>query len=149
MTGNHVIPVTGFLSIWRKHLPTVNAAVRAHVRASLWCSQVAHPHFCNIVLTFKAVYRLYLLSNINVKILMKCQKNAVHRVLFFSEILALNCTYLTSNCGKMGHQSSHFQSHFQKRKTGFMFRRWPFSTTLKEFLKILISNTSMQVTVIT
>ncbi len=45
----------------------MNAAVRAHVRASLWCSQVAHPQFCNIVLPFKVVYRLYLLSNINAK----------------------------------------------------------------------------------
>ncbi len=37
--------------------------------------------------------------------------------------------------GRMGHLISHFRSHFQKMKTVFIFRRWPFLITLNEFLK--------------
>ncbi len=45
---------------------------------------------------------------------------------------------LPQTLGKMGRQISHFQSHFQKLKTVFMFRRGPLPITLKEFLKIPI-----------
>ncbi len=38
--------------------------------------------------------------------------------------------------GKLGHRISHFRTHFQKIKTVFMFRRWPFLQTSKEFWKI-------------
>ncbi len=35
----------------------------------------------------------------------------------------------------MGHRISHFRSYFQKKKTMYVFRRWSFLLTLKEFLK--------------
>ncbi len=50
-------------------------------------------------------------------ILMWCRKNC------------LSCV------GKMGHRISHFWSHFQKFKTVFMFKRWSFSLTLKDFVR--------------
>ncbi len=61
------IPVNGVLSIWRKHLPTVNATVRAPARASWWCSQAAKPHFGKIVPTYKVIYRLYFAPNVDAK----------------------------------------------------------------------------------
>ncbi len=50
-------------------------------------------------------------------------------------MLAQNVHTSPQPLGKMGHQISHFRSYFQKMKSIFMFRRWPFSLTLKEFLK--------------
>ncbi len=51
------------------------------------------------------------------------------------EPLVFNCTYLTSNCRENKSSDQPFPITFQKKKTGFMIRRWLFSITLKEFLK--------------
>ncbi len=111
------------LSIWRKLLLTVSAAVRAHVQASLWWSQAAHPHFDKFVPTFKTACWLNLSPNINAKVWMKYQENLVFVVLCFPEILAFNCTY---NIGQNGSPDQPFLITFVNKKTEFMFRRWPF-----------------------
>ncbi len=50
-------------------------------------------------------------------------------------LLTQNVHISPQTLGKMGHQISHFCSHFQNTKTLVMFRRWPFSLTLKKFMK--------------
>ncbi len=50
-------------------------------------------------------------------------------------ISAQNVHILNQTLGKMGHRISHFRFYFRKIKTVFMFRRWPFLLTFKEFLK--------------
>ncbi len=54
---------------------------------------------------------------------------------FLVEMFTQNVHMSPQIVGKVGHRISHFRSQFQKMKTVFMFRRWLFSLTLKEFLK--------------
>ncbi len=54
---------------------------------------------------------------------------------FLVEMLAQNVHISPQTLCKLGHRISHFRSHFQKMKRASMLRRWPFSLTLKEFLK--------------
>ncbi len=129
------ISVNGFLSIWRKHLPTVNAAVCARVRASWWCSQVAKPHFGKIVPKCKTAYRLYFSPNSDAKNSTEMPRKLPFMWCYFLvEMLAHNVHISLLTLGKMGHRISHFRWYFQKTKTVWMFRRWPFLLTLKEFL---------------
>ncbi len=121
-----LFPSLDVLTIWRYQMPTVNTAVCARVRASLWCSQAAQPHFRKTIQTLSK-------ANINPKIWLKYDDNFLSCGAIMSGKLWRKTVHiLPQTLGKMGHQVNHF--HFQKRKSGVMFRRLPFWITLKEFL---------------
>ncbi len=114
----------------------MNATVRAPARASWWCSQAAKPHFGKIVPAYKVIYRLYFAPNVDAKCITEMQRKLPFMWCYFMvEMLAQNVQISLQTSGKMGYRISHFRSRFQKMKTVFMFRRWPFSIILKEFLK--------------
>ncbi len=112
-------------------MPTVNAAVCVRVRASWWRSQAAKPFFGWNVLKYKEAHRLYFSPNVT-EMPRKLPFMWCH---FLVEMLAQNVHISPQTLSKLGHRISHVRSHFQKMKTVFTFRRWPFSLTLKEFLK--------------
>ncbi len=53
----------------------------------------------------------------------------------FVKILTINYTYLSPNVWQNGSSDQPFLIIFSKKETMYMFRRWCFSVTLKEFLK--------------
>ncbi len=113
---------------WWKYLVTAIATVRAHVRASSWCLQAAHPHFGKIVPTLIAALRLCLSFFNDTKNVIKMpRKFYLMWCLLFVKMLALKCTYLTSNLRQNESSDQPFSITF--------FRSRASSITLKEFLK--------------
>ncbi len=88
------------------------------------------------MLKYKEAHRLYFSPNVDAKnIAGMPRKLPFMWCVFLVEMLAQNVYISPQTLSKLGHRISHFRSHFQKMKTVFMFKRWPFSLTLKEFLK--------------
>ncbi len=72
--------------------------MRVHFRATSWCPQAAHPHFGKIVPTLIAALRLCLSFYNDTKNVIKMpRKFYLMWCLLFVKMLALKCTYLTSN----------------------------------------------------
>ncbi len=118
--------VTRFLSICRKQMSTVNATcVRAFERDCGARKRRNH--------IFAKLYRLYLSPILTQKIWLRYQDNFLScGAILCEKLWRPTVPILPQTLGKMGHQVNHF--HLQKRKSGVMFRRLPFSITLKEFL---------------